>query len=513
MSAKKVNKNQSLERAVGTKNKKSLPFLYAILVLLLPSLLILATVLSSNLISRVSVSFLGEEELVLNSIKNDNNTPTDIVTELQHASSPPKTTMIRKWGCDRQEEIFTFVHIGKSGGGNIRPRIAFSAQNVTRTDWREWDNHYYPMEHGQGKFCTSRFINYRLKDTRWHNKFEGTVECSATTPLGIMVACPGTVPDCGNCEIGGDFCGIVYVGHNLMGSELHWMNHHVLKKWWSSNQNLYPELYTHVLNEIDLQHPDNVWCNETLDKVPENAKAKYSQDKKFVKSCTRSRANRIDRVLLASESRGNFASIYASLPVLRSTVLREPWSWFLSKYFWHKREVPCDDIEAAVEFPNNFTGNAQQGVNKGWLKFDAYLYLFYLCGADCVARYEKGIASQDELEAQAADNLRNSFAVVGLLEDQEMFFDMIDARVAYMDMRASNEKGEKHASGGGAEKERCIAIYSDESFRAKLTEKLPVLGTLERLYKLGKEVNRAQIEDLRQCNSNFRSKYPGNDDR
>ena len=496
--------NHALQR-VSQKKTNSFRLL-AILVVLLPSLVVVLIMFSLGLVPNSSVAtYIDEDRLVHGFLlrSGDSFSYND-----QHVDS---SSMIRQWGCNRQEEIFTFVHIGKSGGGNIRPRIAFSAKNVTRTEWRKWDDHFYPMEHSKGKFCTSRFTNFRVKDTKWREAFEGTVECNATTPLGIMVACPGTMTDCGNCDIGGDFCGVVYVGHNLMGSELHWMNHHVLKNWWMSNKILYPELYAVIRDEIELQHPDNIWCNETQDKVPLNANEKYKRDKLFVEKCSRSRSNRIDQVLLDGEK--NFAPIYASLPVLRSTLLREPWSWFLSKFFWHKREVPCDDIAAAVEFPKNHTGGFKAWLKRdGWLKQDAYLYLFYLCGEDCVARYEKGIASLDELEAQTADNLRNSFAVIGLLEEPEMFFDMIDARVAYMNMSASKVQGSRHSSGGGREKARCKAVYSDESFRTKLKEKLPVLGALERLYELGREVNRAQVEDLRRCSSDFRFKYPEDDD-
>jgi len=45
----------------------------------------------------------------------------------------------------------------------------------------------------------------------------------------------------------------------------------------------------------------------------------------------------------------NFAPIYASMPLHRVTMLRDPWSWIISYYFWHTKiknwaGIKCDNI-------------------------------------------------------------------------------------------------------------------------------------------------------------------------
>ena len=64
----------------------------------------------------------------------------------------------------------------------------------------------------------------------------------------------------------------------------------------------------------------------------------------------------------------------------------------------------------------------------GWVARFALIYLFYLCGNDCMIRYELSLLHSStstsssrllmlkELEQQAIYNLRNSFSVVGILE-------------------------------------------------------------------------------------------------
>ena len=60
---------------------------------------------------------------------------------------------VRRWGCNRTETPFIFVHIGKAGGGEVRRRIAAAAVNYTRPNdssaraggWIERDA-YYPVD-------------------------------------------------------------------------------------------------------------------------------------------------------------------------------------------------------------------------------------------------------------------------------------------------------------------------------------------------------------------------------
>lgn len=114
-----------------------------------------------------------------------------------------------------------------------------------------------------------------------------------------------------------------------------------------------------------------------------------------------------------------------------------------------------------------------------------------------------------DIEAQSEYNLRNSFSVVGLLQDQQTFFDMITARVDYMDMDLNpHVTGDSHSTGRLGEE--CKEIYKNETFRELFMASCPALAALERLYQVALEVNAFQQNELRQCSESFRQKYPRN---
>jgi len=246
---------------------------------------------------------------------------------------------------------------------------------------------------------------------------------------------------------------------------------------------------------------------------------------------------------LSSPNQINWSPLYASMPVLRSTMIREPISWLLSKFFWHKfddGDVVCDDVTAATQFTEGafeFSlreqtyispeienhGGKDYGMNyfdsledrddkvstpngdrvsapHGWANRFAMQYILYLCGEDCAARWEMGAGDLDQIEAQAASNLRHSFAVVGLLNETETYYEMLSTRVTYLDTsRNQNVTGSNHKSGGRKEKRRCSSEYKDPSFRQKMIESSREVAALVRLYDIGVEVNRFQLEELRSC--------------
>ena len=112
----------------------------------------------------------------------------------------------------------------------------------------------------------------------------------------------------------------------------------------------------------------------------------------------------------------------------------------------------------------------------------------------------------EEVVDQAESNLRNSFSVVGLLNETESFYDMIETRISYMNMSLEAHpgllKGGQHASGKGKDKEeyeRCSNAFEDINFRQRFKAELPILASLEYLYEVGVEVNRFQKEELHQC--------------
>lgn len=129
-------------------------------------------------------------------------------------------------------------------------------------------------------------------------------------------------------------------------------------------------------------------------------------------------------------------------------------------------------------------------------------YIAYLCGDDCSIRLERGLLTLEELEAQTESNLRNAFSVVGLLNETNQFYDMVTKRIAYVDMALHpHVQGKKHTSMELRMAQKCKGIFANESFQEQFKAQLPVLAVLDRLYKVGVEVNRFQLEELRQCDS------------
>lgn len=416
---------------------------------------------------------------------------------------------IRKWGCNRMESIFVFVHIGKSGGGNIRPRIAGAALNYTRGNrWSDHlsDSHYYsPMlqtsdnSTTRGKFCNSRAPNFRIPNTRFPENFEGTSVCpTATNPMDLMLNCPGNLHEKCNST-----SGIVYVGHNLIGTEIHWIN---------MQHQLPPGVGdTEFQLRLKRQRDNETYFCKRMNLIHPPPFRMYNR-KVFQKQCT------VTDTVIPNKQRTdhrNYAYFYAQLPVLRSVLVRDPWSWFLSKFFWHKRSYRCDDLESAVDpswgaTPNETYLSNNGHWNRGWLYHDAFLYLFYLCGEDCAARHELNMTTVGVLEAQAAENLKLSFAVVSILESKHknILYDMLEARVAYLDMSLRKIGGDDHSTKSSTEKKRCKDVYSTPSFRREVRKRLPVVAALERLYYLACQVQEEHIKDLRHCSADFLARYP-----
>ena len=157
---------------------------------------------------------------------SDNGGESTTIDATTTSTLSKASTPIRKWGCNRRETPTIFVHIGKAGGGEIRMRLALSAENYTRSKWRDPDaNHLYPIRennnnnttqnvgvlqnvllnsvkkyhngHRKGRFCNSK-NSARVwipKNNQTHpfsniSGFEGSTNCNATTPFGIAIACP-----------------------------------------------------------------------------------------------------------------------------------------------------------------------------------------------------------------------------------------------------------------------------------------------------------------------------------
>lgn len=400
---------------------------------------------------------------------------------------------VRHWGCGLTATPFVFVHIGKAGGGSMRRAIARAGHNLTETHRKSWaeGNQYFTTsaadEEDFIRFCNSGHVQH-WPDRR--GSYEGTQECAAMTPYGQALACPEwTYMIEGHCR---ENAKVVYVGHNGFGSDIHWLPRDVLAKWWWGNASSSPP--------GDLRHPcwfSPAWQAGNSKRCCGQPGSRKEWRDTFEK-CWAPLADEIDgaAVVVGDGIDKSYSDVYASLPTLRAVVLREPFSWLQSKYFWHKPDVGSGgDDGRLLSCAEAFSDTSGPGVE--WLAVQALALLYDLCGPDCSVRYEAGVSGLETLEVQAEENLRNAFAVVGLVEDASNFIWMLDRRVEYLNMVLEDVE-HSHASQGNEEaKADCKAFFKQE--RARLEESKPELATLSHLYRVAVEVNTAQTEELRAC--------------
>jgi len=412
----------------------------------------------------------------------------------------------------------------------------------------------------------------------------GTYPCTAATPLGQVLACRPQDTLCNKSSEEDDIvlsssltppprCDVVYVGHNLIGAELNWLSTEYLVNWWkttewwsqeqkqlqerqhadgsdsgsivSSNNNSHMKsddndnvvaLLRKRLEPIvgpmpiprqlkDVYHvPPTLNCSfpnleklDNLDKKMVPYQKCHQAKEKVYDSLSRHVAFDSDH---ADPNSVAWAQMLASIPAMRVTVIRDPFSWLVSKFFWARTHrsrdgslvspgqsskvgklyrneertnetvtyVTCDDVEEAAY---------------GWASVYAMTFLYYLCGEHCQGGMADGSMTIDDLEQQAAYNLRNSFAAIGILEKSEdEFFDMLKKRVHYMDTeRNLHVHGSEHSSGKGKENQRCKEVFKDPHFREQLSKKAPAVAALDRLYKVALEVNEFQLQELEECSA------------
>lgn len=499
-----------------------------------------------------------------NSDNNNNNIEIDNSDE----------TAIRKWGCGRNETPFVFVHIGKAGGGGVRSRMAAAALNYNRSGWHrthEDEHYYYPIyaDHNidenngsakrimhKAKFLSSKHNNYVHPDLpEFHGDFtyEGHRPCGAGTPIGQAVACPIESTFCVDHDEDGiseGRCDLVYMGHNLLGSELHWLPTQYLMRWWNSTPwgkegaednndalgDFIANRHTAVSNTKWPVHPKvtEMVGEDTIPTINcDQGPYTYRPFLRAYKQCFQPKEEVVDmmtRYIVGEEddsSSGNFSSvpyaqIIASIPVLRVTVLREPFSWLTSKFFWHGHHhlgngtVVISDMgkpdrnkkrQADWEAKNGKSVNVVKCDNvetaaAGWASNRAMSYIFYLCGEHCMGGWADGSLTLADLEQQGAYNLRNSFAVVGLLQKTDDFYKMVSQRVFYMDTSLNPEvEGKSHTTGKQPEMLRCKAKFQTKEFQEALLQQSPAMATLNRLYKIAIEVNKFQTKELAECSA------------
>jgi hypothetical protein len=418
------------------------------------------------------------------------------------------------------------------------------------------------------KLCQKPVPNYRWPDGNFQptSTMEGVEPCAATTPLGMAIACPAAALKCLGCQNATSAdCRTLYSSHNYMGSELHWLPPRFLQQWWSRSTLLFaasagsPTLAANISRHLTTLDPSNLdWCGpEKRPQKPRPTTAKLQR--RMFQECSVPMARRVDAIFqsfwneeaAAAAARtnvvsttiddkannknmignnkdkigkNNFGPIYASLPVQRVTILRDPFSWLMSKFFWHSdatRGHRCDDLQAATATATATAAAA--GANKnyptsdqqhlmGWATKFSLQYIFYLCGGDCILRFEANQTSLEELEAQAEFNLRHSFSVVGILEQQqqhgggeEEFYDLVSTRVQFTNMSMNPHIiGKTHPGVPSNESRRCRALYqTDVAFRNSVRRSIPEFAALDRLYQVGLQVNRFQYQELANCPSSY----------
>ena len=355
-------------------------------------------------------------------------------------------------------------------------------------------------------------------------------------------------------------CDTVYVSHNLFGAELSWLPPRYLKEYWwdnspwrggTTNSNAESQLEKYwagllsdrnyraqqVLEKLDnssltrlysekiqnqtSEEEEPKWCPDGY--IYQNNKLQYHRSsfvgnewekmKHHYTSCTKPIGEAADGVFRefwkeqpkeaeSSNSNGvfsdqnNYSPVYASMPLHRITMIREPFSWILSKFFWDSkvhRKNSCQDIFFSTH----------ENPTMSWVENYSYQYLMYLCGTDCDSRFENKMMGLDGIEAQAKSNLRNAFSVVGLLHESDSFYEMIHKRIDYLDMNRSYPiELKSHQSAKTKQKPLCLEQFlKNETFREYVRSNTPAFAALERVYQVGVEVNRFQKEELSQCES------------
>jgi hypothetical protein len=421
----------------------------------------------------------------------------------------------------------------------------------TNTDTNTNTNNSSEEEKSRAYFCNGMYKHHRFPNSTFFTESQaGFLPCHATTPIGMSLACPetakrtGLVSRCRGCRsLLSKTCHTVYVGHTYLGSELHYLPTKYLQQWWADHWGVLSEHKKNSessLSSMDdqiirqgfkrLMPMDKQWCPTQRQARPKNLENSYD----VYNECSSTLSTRYDAVFdrfwrqrqqmmadgVAADADTDadtdtdtdiyaptdYSSLYASLPLHRITMLREPYSWLLSKFNWHKLPelgYKCDGDLTNNSANNNIGGDTDDAI--GWIQTYCVTYLLHLCGDDCANRFDAGVAaSLEELERQSANNLRRSFSVVGLLNETEAFYDMVDGRINYVDMSLNPEvEGNAHPSvtEPTPETERCRAVYQSFEFRERLKERVPIVAVIERLYEFGVKVNRHQMDELETCST------------
>ena len=356
-----------------------------------------------------------------------------------------RNTTIRQWGSQLHQAPLIMMHIGKCAGGQVQSYLA------------------------QGKtFGSVAFLNNALMSLCFKGadevhafcpKFGGHRDCDAVTPIGMAVGCADARVDVQrriskgykyknrtqsyNCTLkAGQSCRLVTTGHFFIGAEM----------------SLLP---LDVLEEAAIEFAAMHLTDNTGTIVGSSTNVTH-----------------IDELSLqAFKAKGaaSWTGFYSHLPVVRTVVAREPFSWLASIHDWTHTKMCLQ--------------------NTTWIDRFAHAYLFVLCGQECHARVARGISTMDELELQAHENLKHLFAVVGLVENMSQFPAMVRKRFSYMSEFGLGPPPPKHKAHMSTPS-KCKTSLQDPRVRAALVAEKPSVGMLLRLYETAVAVNRVHMAEL-----------------
>jgi len=460
-----------------------------------PWLFLIAILISSSFI----YSFLQSQRIV-KAIQQLQQTSPNSFSIADHVGgdaladvTAKKTNEIKSWGCHNTDAPFIFVHIDKAGGGSVRARLSLGATNVTKKQWKETDGSFYPVDEDNQAVFKSSNHNNNLAFPGYAT-FEGSQQCQAVTPLGIAACFEASTNYAKNhptCLKKDEKCLEVYAGHNSLGNEMHWLPDQQLDSWWNITAG------SHIRNQANMsslsQIMESILKENNLpnDRHSKNLSAgKYKRNFATNIQLLTSELDELATQIVTPQDYENngWSTLYETLPVLRATMIREPFSWLLSNFLWHSNQLEgknCSDDKDIL-----------------WAHRFALKQIHFLCGEDCKLAFTLKLTTIDRMEKQAAANLRRSISVVGLLNETDTFYEMINKRVKYINIPMDLKKGlNGNRSRDSAEKLRCKSYYSDPSFQEKLISNSPAIAALVRLYQVGLEVNRFQMQELESCPS------------
>lgn len=455
----------------------------------------------------------------------------------QHLAEPHVTKLgknhkVRSWGCDPIKDApFIYVHIGYVAGNKVRTRLSAS---TIRSQWTpNQDNLSHKFElapNVPAAAVHSQFPNFRpsFLPTNPHKvadewkTYEGTLPCAAETPIGQAIACPLTWRGKLAQEVcSHTHCNVLYAGHNLIGSEMHWLPSGVLTEWWEKTQhkNMRPEISQGLANRLtDWTGSSKSKC--WLGKDDRTVTKSHAHYRNHYTTCVQPKSDYYDKLANPNKNITDWSFLYSSLPVQRVTVLREPMEWLVSKFFGQSQSPgywtgssgtiyrdwsTCD--HGFVTKQNTVLDELQLRDLVDWISHSALEYMDYLCGEDCVVRRHHGKMTVEQMEHQARRNLQTSFSVVGLQEDLPTFYKMISARTAYLDTSLLPEwqgslKESKPYGSATDTVERCMEVYTGRNeFVRRVTSMSPELAALRRLYRVGVQVYQTQLDELEKCGS------------